>query len=76
MVRGGFGVPHMNALFYFAGYDFRNNCWVRFIFTVRNRDGEDRWALARSYIANEYPELSRWSGEFICLTSEDVFKEV
>ncbi len=65
----------MNALFYFSGYHFKNNEWWRFLITVA--DGpHDRWLAAKDLISREYPELNRWSGEFICLTPEYVFKEV
>lgn len=65
----------MNALFYFAGYNHRNNEWWRWVLTVP--DGpHDRYAQARDILADNYPDITRWSGEFICLTTEEVFKEL
>lgn len=65
----------MNALFYFVGYSFSGNKWWRFAVTVPDGPHE-RYAQAKDLLAKEYPELSRWSGEFICLTPDDVFKEL
>ena len=65
----------MKALFYFAGYHHRNNEWWRFAVTVP--DGpHDRYAVARDMLASDYPDLTRWSGQFVCLTPDDVFKEL
>lgn len=65
----------MKALFYFAGYNYKANKWWRFAVTVP--DGpHDRYAAAKDMMVEEYPELRQWRGEFICLTPEDVFKEL
>lgn len=65
----------MNALFYFAGYSFSRNAWDRFLITVP--DGpHDRHAQAKDILAGNYRDLTRWSGQFVCLTAEDVFKEL
>lgn len=65
----------MKALFYFAGYYFKNNEWWHFAVTVP--DGpHDRYEQARGLLVAEYPQLNRWSGQFICLTPDDVFKEL
>lgn len=65
----------MNALFYFAGYHFCNNEWWRFAITVPNGP-HDRYAQARELLSKEYQQLSRWNGQFVCLTSDSVFKEL
>lgn len=65
----------MKALFYFVGYNHKANEWWRFAVTVP--DGpHDRYAVAKAMMVKKYPELRQWSGEFICLTPEDVFKEL
>lgn len=65
----------MKALFYMAGYHFSSNEWWRFVISVP--DGpHDRYAVAKDLAAESYPELSRWSGKFLCLTPDDVFMEV
>lgn len=65
----------MNALFYFAGYRRLDNRCRRFALTVPD-GAHDRYSVAKELLAKEYPHLAHWSGEFICLTSEDVFKEL
>ena len=65
----------MNALFYFAGYGFGGNYWDRFVLTVP--DGpHDRYEAAKELLIKDYPELSNWSGQFVCLTTDDIFKEL
>ena len=65
----------MNALFYFAGCHPYANVWNRFLLTVP--DGpHDRYEHAKGVLVMDYPELSRCSGTFVCLTPEDVFKEL
>lgn len=65
----------MNALFYFSGYDRDQNCYWRFALTVL--DGpHDRYAVAKDKLSDAYPQLRHWSGQFICLTTEDVFQEL
>lgn len=65
----------MNALFYFAGYNFSRNEWSRFLLTVP--DGpHDRYEVAEELLIRGYPKLNRWSGQFACLTTDTVFKEL
>lgn len=66
---------HLNALFYFTAYHHQANERWRFAVTVPDGPHE-RYAQAKDLLRKEYPELSRWSGEFICLTPEEVFKEL
>ena len=65
----------MKALFYFVGYNHKANNYWRFAITVA--DGHhDRYAVARDKLADAYPDLQGWLGAYICLTPEDVFKEI
>lgn len=65
----------MRALFYFTGYNFTSNQYWRFAISVP--DGyHDRHAVAKDMLAEAYPRLSNWSGQFICLTPEEIFKEL
>lgn len=70
----------MNALFYFAGYHWSRNAWDRWVLTVPSGeqpgDPEARYAAAVALLKDSYPEYARWSGRFICLTPDDVFKEL
>ena len=65
----------MNALFYFAGYDHKRNQYQRFAVTVLDTP-YDRYEAAKGLLMSAYPELTRWSGEYLCLTVETVFKEI
>lgn len=65
----------MRALFYFSGYDARANNYWRFAISVP--DGyHDRHAVAKDMLVEAYPRLSSWSGQFICLTHDEIFKEL
>lgn len=65
----------MNALFFFRGYSWRQNAWYRF--AVTTPDGpHERYEVARIGLAQDYPHLSQWSGQFVCLTPDDVFLEL
>lgn len=70
----------MNALFYFAGYHWSCNAWSHWLLTVPSGaqpgDPEARYAAALAVLKEGYPEYSQWSGEFICLTPDEVFKEM
>ena len=65
----------MNALFYFAGYDHKHNQYQHFAVTVRETPF-DRHGAAKDLLMHGYPELTHWCGEYLCLTSETVFKEL
>lgn len=65
----------MRALFYFSGYDFATNKYWRFVLSV-NDGPHDRYASALDEVREAYPRLTNWSGQFICLTPEHIFKEL
>lgn len=65
----------MNALFFFTGYLHPAHDRRRFVITTP--DGvHDRLAAARETLIAAMPNFSGWCGQFICLTPEDVFKEL
>jgi hypothetical protein len=65
----------MNALFHFSAYYRAGNIYARFAITVP--DGyHDRYAVALDQLKDSYPELSNWNGQFVCLTKDEVFREL
>lgn len=65
----------MNALFYFSGYYHAGNVYARFVITVPD-SSNDRYALALELLTDSYPNLSNWHGQFVCLTQEQIFREL
>lgn len=65
----------VNALFYFKAYSHADNCWYRWALTVP--DGpDDRYAAALDLLRDAEPTLTSWQGTFVCITNNDVFKEL
>ncbi len=65
----------MNALFYFTGYLHPAHERRRFVITTP--DGpHDRFAVAKDQLIEAMPNFSNWHGQFICLTLEEVFREL
>ncbi len=65
----------MNALFYFTGYLHPAHDRRRFVLTTP--DGpHDRFERAKEMLLTTLPNFSNWHGQFICLTPEEIFKEL
>ena len=65
----------MNALFIFKGYNGDRKNYERFALTVP--DGpDDRFGRAKEILEREHAHLRSWSGWFVCLTPDAVYKEL